>query len=148
MESIEQYVNNETIIKDSIYESFKEFIICPICKKIIIEPVMCLICFSKFCKNCKDKGVNLCKCDNPKYQSIKEDKKMISKFKFKCIKGCGEEIPYDEIKNHYSTDCSKKEKKIKFLNKDEVAKLNKEIKYLKGKYIIYFIFNFNSYYSW
>ena len=136
MEDIEKYVNNETIIKDSIYDTFKEFIICPNCKKLIIGPVMCLTCGTKFCNKCKDNADSLCKCKNPQYQNIKEEKKMISKFKFKCIKGCGEEIPYNEIKNHYISDCAKK---TKFLRKNEVAKLGKEVQYLKSKNIFYLI---------
>ena len=41
---MEEYINEETIIKNEIYELFKDNIICPICKGLIIEPVICLNC--------------------------------------------------------------------------------------------------------
>ena len=65
--------------------------------------------------------------------------------KFKCIKGCGAEILFDDIKNHYSSNCLEKKnenendenkRKIKILTKKEVAELkknNKKIDYFTSK---------------
>ena len=138
---MEKYVNTETIIKDNIYETFKEYIICPICKKLIIEPIMCLKCQNNFCKNCiqnlKTTLNNSHNCKNPNYQNIKGKNNMITKFKFKCIKGCGIQISYDEINKHYNSDCSNKTQtnKIRFLSKNEADLLNQDLEYIISKKI-------------
>ena len=48
--------------------------------------------------------------------------RLISKFKFKCIKGCGAEIPFDDINNHYNSNCLEKaeKSKITILSKEEI----------------------------
>ena len=66
---MEKYINEETIVKNEIYECFKDSIICPICLEIMIEPVICLECQNSFCKKCKEylkkKGENCPnKCNN------------------------------------------------------------------------------------
>ena len=143
---MEKYVNIETIIKNNIYETFKGYIICPICKNLILEPFMCLKCQNHFCKNCSENldaiNNNSHKCENPNYQKILGSNNMITKFKFKCIKGCGKEIPYDEINRHYNSDCSNKANKtnkIRFLSKYEVTLLDKDIEYIISKKINYYL---------
>ena len=63
-----------------------------------------------------------------------EKNRLITKLKFKCIKGCGAEILFSHIKNHYNSNCL--EKKIRFLKKEEVSKLKnrKELDYFTSKY--------------
>ena len=66
----------------------------------------------------------------------------ITKFKFKCIKGCGKEILFDNINDHYSSDCLKKKKLniIKALTpkeaKDYKNREKKEIPHLTSMYKI------------
>ena len=138
---MEKYVNIETIIKNNIYETFKGYIICPICKKLILEPFMCLKCQKNFCNNCTQNMKTIINnshnCKNPKYQNIIENNNMIKKFKFNCIKGCGAQIPYDEINRHYNSYCSNKEQlnKIRFLNEKETSLINEDIGYIISKKI-------------
>ena len=114
---MEQYVNEDTIIKDSQYEAFKDMIFCPICECLMIEPVMCFTCQNQYCKKClndwKSRN-NTCpnRCQNPIFKEVIGKNCLISKFKFNCIKGCGAEIPFEDINNHYSSDCVEMKKKI------------------------------------
>ena len=133
---MEKYVNQDTIVKNQVYELFKDSIICPICDEVMIEPVICLNCQNSYCKKCiekfKEKG-ELCpnKCENPIIKDIIGKNNYISKFKFKCIKGCGEEILFNDIEKHYSTECLSKEnknnnkKKMKIINAKEAENYKK-----------------------
>ena len=123
---MEKYVNEDTIVKNEIYDKFKDTIICPICNNLMIEQVICLNCLNVYCKKCiedlKTKGEGCPnKCDNPEFKDVIEKKNNITKFKFKCIKGCGEEIPFIDIKNHYSSNCQPIKKSIKLLTKQQSA---------------------------
>ena len=147
---MEKYINEETIIKNEIYESFKDNIMCPICSCLMIEPVMCLNCQNSFCKKCiedwKKKG-GICpnKCQNSIIKDVIGKNNFITKFKFKCIRGCGAEIKFDDIKNHYSSDCLSVKKKITPLSAKETAEYKKktgnDVPHLSSKsfnlYIIY-----------
>ena len=53
---------------------------------------------------------------------------MINKIKFRCIKGCGAEILFNDIKNHYNTECYKKKKTMKLMKKDEIDEYCKKNK--------------------
>ena len=161
---MEKYVNEETLIKNETYDSLPEdLIICPICQLLMIEPVMCLNCMNHFCKNCTDswnKKNKTCPngCQDAVLKNQIEKNRLITKLKFKCIKGCGAEILFSDIKSHYDSNClekkskeekeKKKEKekeikentiqrnndkkesesKIKILTKDEITKLRNENK--------------------
>ena len=137
---MEKYANEKTLIKDDVFKSLPEdLIICPICTLLMIEPVMCLNCLNNFCKNCTDKWKkkkNTCPngCENATLKTQIEKNRLITKLKFKCIKGCGAEILFSDITNHYNSNCL--EKKIRFLKKEEVAKLKnrKELDYFTSKY--------------
>ena len=150
---MEQYINEDTIIKNDKYESFKENIICPICECLMIEPVICLSCQNNYCKNCiesrkKKDGSCPNECENPIFKNVIGKNRLISKFKFKCIKGCGAKIPFDDINNHYNSNClnnisntaqietPKNEKsKMTMLTKEQVAELkgNKSLLYMSSK---------------
>jgi len=136
---MEIYVNKETIVKNKIYELFRDLIICPVCNSLMIEPVMCYSCQITFCKKCsknlKDKGDNCPnKCGVFKIYDIIGKNNLITKFKFKCINGCGEEILFDNIKSHYANCNPNNIKKpiinqnIKFkaLNKKQLEELIKK----------------------
>ena len=150
---VEKYVNEDTIVKNEIYEIFKDSITCPICKNLMIEQVMCLNCQNIYCKKCiedlKTKGEGCPNhCDNSEFKDVIEKKNNITKFKFKCIKDCGEEIPFKDIERHYSTICQKK--KIKAIDSKKAAeytnKTGKEIpKFISMTKIFKFIFFIYSY---
>ena len=122
---MEEYVNENTIVKNEMYNAFKDSIICHICSRIMIEPVICLSCQDTFCKNCYKKNGSCQKCNNSNIQDVIDKNRHITKFKFKCIKKCGAEIPFDEINSHYNSGC---EKKIKTLSPQEAANYRKEKK--------------------
>ena len=79
---------------------------------------------------------NCPKCHSP---YIAESKKNhILKFKFKCIKNCGEEIMFNDIENHYNSDYLSKKAKVKFFSPKEAAeykeKIGKDIPHIISKY--------------
>ena len=160
---IRKYVNAKTIIKNELYDLFKENLICPKCKYLMIQPVMCIICQSTFCKkcleNCKDdKGLCQKKCKKSNYKDLIGKNIHITKFKFKCINGCGEEIPFNDIQKHYSKKCNNikkvkklekaivqdnKHKQLRILTPREVAESKKKsgekIPFITSKKILYLI---------
>lgn len=112
---MDKYVNEATIIKNAQYESFKDFIYCKNCELLMIEPFMCMNCQKKCCKECAEnwkKNKNCpCNCKKPKFKKVIEENNFLSKMKFKCIKGCEEEISFDDINKHYKSNCIKNKKK-------------------------------------
>ena len=54
--------NENNIVKNEVYELFKDTIICPVCNSLMFDPVICLNCKITFCKKCskelKEKGEN------------------------------------------------------------------------------------------
>ena len=166
---IQKYVNAKTIIKNELYDSFKANLICPKCKYLMIQPVMCIICQSTFCNKCiekckNDKGLCQNKCKKSNYINVIGKNNHIMKFKFKCINGCGEEIPFNDIQKHYSKKCNNikkvkklekaivqdnKHKQLRILTPREVAESKKKsgekIPFITSKKILYLnilIFNY------
>ena len=168
---MEKYINEGTIIKNDTFKSCKELIICRICKCIMLEPVICVNCQNQDCKKCIEdwkKRSELCpnRCEKPIYKNVIEKNRLITKMKFKCIKGCEAEILFEDIKKHYSTNClenktdnilkkndiinkknDKVEKKsnIKMLSKNEVLASKKSDKNYKPSK--YFISNYISFFK-
>ena len=169
---MEKYVNEDTVIKDGTYKSLpEELLICPICQLLMIEPFMCVSCMNNFCKKCTDncnKKSKACPngCKNATLKKQIEKNCLITKLKFRCIKGCGGEILFNDIKSHYDSNCLEKKQKeekekeekknkiygkkhptakIKVLEIDEVTikKIKKkESSYFTSKNIEYLIFIF------
>ena len=113
---MEEYINEKTIIKDEKWDLLKENIKCSLCKNLMLKPVMCTNCQNYYCKNCietKSNGICPQKCENSSIIDAVGKNLLINKFKFKCIKGCGEEIPFNDIQKHYSSNCLKRESKSK-----------------------------------
>ena len=161
---MEKLINDNTIIKDELYNIFKNSIECSLCLNILINPVMCLNCQNAFCKKCIDnwsKKSQQCpnRCDNPNYQKSIGKNDILSKIKIKC-KGCGNPIEYENVDKHYNTCCPDKLKeddnkieieevnntpnsKFEKITKEEIDKLKKEgneIAYITGKIFIIIIF--------
>ena len=175
---MEKYINEDTIIKNETFNSFPELIICQICQCIMLEPVMCLNCQNYYCKKCIEdwkKKSPTCpnKCEEPIFKNVIEKNRLITKMKFKCIKGCGAEILFDDIKNHYNSNCLKnkndsnnnsidkkndkdeKKSKIKILSKDQVMELKNKstnTKYFTSNstlfYILFYSNNFRKFRCW
>ena len=157
---MKEYINDNTIIKDELYNAFKESVSCPLCLSSLINPVMCMKCQNVFCKKCinewskkDDKCVN--RCTEPNYQKCIGKNDILSKLKFKC-EACGNIIKYDEAKKHLST-CYPDKKfddentmgnqtqtqtqtnrppKFEKISKDEIERLKgegKDVTYISGK---------------
>ena len=53
--------------------------------------------------------------------------------KFKCVKGCGEEIKFKDLEEHYKNNCTSKKKRTVKLKIQEIPKDKKDKKYLTCK---------------
>ena len=105
---MDEFINNETIIKDDIYNVIKDSITCPICYNILKEPVMCMKCQNSFCKKCVDKMENIkCpnKCEEPNYQKSMMKINILVKLKFKC-KYCKSIMSYEDALKHKNVCCT------------------------------------------
>lgn len=109
MEDLQDYINEENLIKDQIYQDLESSITCIICLNIIIEPMICMNCQNIYCKKCIQnwsKINNKCpnRCENSNYQKCIETSKLLSKLNFNC-KHCNSIINYDEMEKHYLSKC-------------------------------------------
>ena len=136
---MEEYINNDTVIKNEIYKAFTDQIKCQICQCLMIEPVLCSKCQNHYCKKCILKKSGTCpnKCENPIFNDVIEKNRVIKKLKFKCKKGCGAILSFDEIKGHYNSNCLEQISKIKIIDESQIKefrKRNKKIEYVTSKY--------------
>ena len=105
---MENFINNDTVIKDEIYNVFKDSLYCSICFNIFIEPIMCIKCQNSFCKQCIDKMEGIkCpnKCEEPNYQKSNSKYDILKNLKFKC-KYCKTIIDYNDAENHKNICCT------------------------------------------
>ena len=72
---MEKYINENTIVKDTIYDMFSEEIKCQNCNCIMIIPLISLSCQFTFCKNCKEIMKN--NCSNVKLLILQKRKRII-----------------------------------------------------------------------
>ena len=71
------------------------------------------------------------------FNNVIEKNRVITKLKFKCKKGCGAILSFDEIKEHYNSNCLAQKSKIKILSINQMTefrKKNKKIEYVTSKY--------------
>ena len=132
---MENYINEETVVNNEIYQVFKDSVICPICSNILINPMMCMKCQNVYCKKCSDdwsKKNDKCpnRCDNPNYQRSLEKNNILSKLKFKCEK-CGEQIFYENVQKHIENcqptkDINVRQRRMKKLKKEEIDKIKQK----------------------
>lgn len=109
MENLSDYINEKTVIKDEQFNSIKDYIICQICKDIIIIPIKCSNCKNSFCRNCiemwdiRNKDCPF-RCRNPNYKKDIDLEEDLSKLKFECKK-CQDIINYKDIVGHFYSKC-------------------------------------------
>ena len=108
-EEIQDYINENCVIKNEIYSSLESSIFCIICLDIIIEPVMCVNCKNVYCKHCIDewskKNIKCPnRCENPNYQKSVALYKLLSQLSFNC-KYCKKIISYNEMEKHRLSKC-------------------------------------------
>ena len=134
---MEKYINEGTIIKNDTFKSCKELIICQICKCIMLEPVICVECQNYYCNKCiEDWKKKSSSCPNrctSEFNKVIEKKNFITKMKFKCVKGCGEEIKFKDLEEHYKNNCNSNKKRMVKLKIEEIPKNKKDMKYLTCK---------------
>lgn len=120
--NLEDYLNENYVIKDSTYKSTKDQIFCYICHEILIKPVMCMTCQKVFCKKCIEKWINIKNfCPNkctyyPEYKNSIIVGNILSKLNFNC-KDCGQIINYEKMEKHILSICDTIEIKYDLLNK-------------------------------
>lgn len=120
MEFLQDFVNEKNIVKDEIYNAIKDSIICPICKDLLIIPMMCMNCQNSFCKKCLENWSVINKncpnrCRNPGYRKSLLISQLLSKIKIKCIK-CNSIINYDNMKKHIQTKCETEDIGVELIN--------------------------------
>lgn len=130
---MEKYINENTVVDDENYKFFKDFIKCPICQNILINPMICFGCQKAYCKKCIDewsKNDDRCpnRCKNPTYQKNVEKNNMLSRLKFKCEK-CGEKVEYDSVEKHM--EICDKDNMINIKKKEEENNNNNKLKFKK-----------------
>ena len=111
------YFDDDCLIKDEIYNTYKDSVTCKICNKILNEPMMCQKCQKTFCKKCQDefKKDNSHKCEKPIYVENKNAASFVNLLKYLC-KNCKNEIQKKDIKKHLSEGCVKNENPDEFMN--------------------------------
>ena len=124
------YFSDDCVVKNDLYNQIKDLIICPLCKKIYKEPLMCSKCQNAYCQECLEKfsGITSCpnKCNNSKFSKSISKNEFLSKLKFRC-NNCGEDILQSDINIHLESNCHPKiEKKNKNKNKKTLIKVSKE----------------------
>ena len=144
---MDELINIHTIVEDEIYNIFKDSVLCPVCKSIFINPVLCLKCQNSFCQKCvddKSEDNEGCpnKCSEPSFQKSMGKNDILSKLKFNCQK-CGGEYYYHEITKHNEACNSikplneniKKSKFIRITAEDfsDIRKKGQEVIYMTGK---------------
>ena len=103
-----EYFIDNCIVKDTLFFSFKDLLICPLCNKIFKNPFMCINCQKSYCKECLDNYSNSNICPNEKIETIfnhcKSKEEMLSKIKYKC-RNCKKEITQYNILEHLKENC-------------------------------------------
>ena len=120
----EDYFSDDCIVEDSLYKEIKSLLICPLCNKILKEPLMCSGCQNSYCLKCLENLSNITSCPNKcnknKFSKSISKNELLSKIKYKC-KNCKEDIFQINIPAHLESNC---QPKIKELNKKSLIRLS------------------------
>jgi hypothetical protein len=127
----EDYFSDDCIVEDEIFRGLKKLLICPICKKIYKDPMLCTGCQGVYCQKCIG---NKCpkNCINNKLMKSVSKNEMISKIKYKC-KNCLEEVYQSDIKAHLESNCQHKEEIQTNRTLSEIYGTKKQLKRLSPK---------------
>jgi hypothetical protein len=124
----EEYFTDDCIVESELYLKLKDLLICPICKKLYKDPLMCSGCQSTYCQKCIGTYIkkNTCpkNCKNIKFSKSISKNELLSKLKYKC-KNCKEEVIQSNIKAHLESNCEKKEERTRTLG--EIYQKKKEL---------------------
>ena len=88
---IKDYLDPDSVLNISFFESIKEIIICNICSGILINPRECSSCQNSFCKICLDEWTslnNICpyKCEKTEFKDGSRTlKNLLEKLQLKCL---------------------------------------------------------------
>ena len=130
-----EYFSEDCLVKNDLYNTVKDLIICPKCKNIFLNPLMCSNCGETFCEKCINNKSKCEKCskDNIIFKESLAKKQILSSLTYKC-KNCFEEITQRDINSHLKLNCEHKEKEImKTLH--EIYTTKKTLKKLSNKEI-------------
>ena len=128
------YLDTSLLVNSKKFEGIEKDITCPICQGIINDPYFCNKCQNNFCSKCinkwKDNNTKCpFRCLSPIYIQNKFLTRIFSELvKFKCQKGCGEIISYNNISTHFE-NCKNenfKEKYYESATKVEILKVQLE----------------------
>ena len=137
-EEIDEYFSDDCIVKDDLYISLKELLICPLCHKILKEPYMCKVCQSVYCKKCLENYSNLKKCPKDGKESVFiksiSKKDLLSKLKYKC-KNCSKIVFQTDINAHLEKNCDNDEREEDEKTLSEIIKTKKQLIKLSQKEI-------------
>ena len=104
-DELNNYFDDDCLIKDDVYNNVKEMVKCKYCNNILKEPMMCNKCQGAFCKNCIDElDEENHKCQNPTYAKHAMAISLLGTLKYRC-KNCQMEIKKQDIKNHIEKGC-------------------------------------------
>ena len=136
---LDLYIDNESVIKDDKYESFKSMIMCYICKNILIEPKMCKDCQIACCNKCiklwvaSGKACPKCEKKNADFVGSKGRLALLSLVSFLCEK-CSQTVKYGGVSEHINSGCGGGEDETSSGLVDNFVGVGK-MKRLKGKQI-------------
>lgn len=112
----------------SEFKSFEESLTCPICMKLLIDPICCSTCHYTMCKNCCESWLkvnNTCpnKCEEFNEEPLNRfAMALLSNIKLSCLnKECKKVLSYDGFSTHYSI-CDYTEVNCKYCNKEILNK--------------------------
>ena len=128
MEQLENYINEKNVVNQEFYNEIKDSIICPICKDLMINPMMCMNCQNCFCKKCIQNWASINKrcpnrCQNPGYKRSIQINQLLSKLKIKCIR-CNSTFNYDEMIKHFYSKCGTEKIDMELYNIDNSPSIN------------------------
>lgn len=126
------YIDVGTIVNQEVYKQISQYTTCVICEGIAWNPVQCESCENCFCEECLVKWQKESKhcpfrCLNATYKKNKIINKLLSQLELNCQNGCGQVIKYDNLLNHYESEC------LMINYKEKIEEMSEKLKQMKKK---------------
>ena len=129
-------ISKSDLSNPSELHKLEDILTCKICLDLAERPLICSKCQFVYCKECLD--INKCAYSNDKCPNCKcshfDPGKILEKiyekmFKFMCKNGCGKELRYSDLNQHYFVECPKIDYKEMFgiLDRFKTQKLNVDV---------------------